>query len=122
MNVTIKKVFGTGLLVALMAILAGGNALAYGGPFEPIPHLNSMIATVNSSGAPSSLKNELSKKLENMIKLVQKDKDDKSVLKMERFKNDLEKMKKGQYKHYKDLPLTDRLALIALANEYLANM
>lgn len=93
--------------------------------FDPITYLEVMKATVNSLDIAQAKKNAFSKRVDNIIKSIQKGKIDKAKLKAEKFKDVLEKkLAKPDPKHPKPKKLskTDAQLLLDMLNKLLDNL
>ena len=93
--------------------------------FDPISYLQIMKATVDSLDIPQAKKTAYSKRIENIIKSVQKGKVDKAKLKADKFKSVLEKrLSRPDPKHPRPQKLskTDAQLLLDILNKLLDNI
>ncbi|MEK7585781.1 MAG: hypothetical protein AAB477_00905 [Patescibacteria group bacterium] len=93
--------------------------------FDPISYLQIMKATVDSLDIPQAKKTAFSKRIENIIKSVQKGKVDKAKLKADKFKSVLEKrLSRPDPKHPRPQKLskTDAQLLLDILNKLLDNI
>lgn len=93
--------------------------------FDPITYLQIMRATIDSLDLPLARIKAFDKRVDNIIKSIQKDKIEKAKLKADRFKNVLEKkLAKPDPKHPKPKKLTktDAQLLLDMLNKLLDNL
>ena len=93
--------------------------------FDPITYLQIMKATINSLDLPQAKIKAFNKRIDNIIKSIQKGKIDKAKLKADRFKSVLEKkLSKPDSKHpkLKKLSKTDAQLLLDMLNKLLDNL
>jgi hypothetical protein len=93
--------------------------------FDPITYLQIMKATIDSLDLTQAKINTFDKRVDNIIKLIQKGKIDKAKLKADKFKSVLEnKLAKPDPKHIKPKKLskTDAQLLLDMLNKLLDNL